>query len=127
MLVAHASRLALALSMVDAVASNDPKGLSSRIRRSIENLGPYQSLALLALPICIVEPMKLAAVAIAGDGHWFSGTAIIIAAYAGSILLVERLFRIVKPKLLKLHWFARLWSGFIRFRYRLIKPLRSTN
>jgi hypothetical protein len=113
--------------MVDAVASNDPKGLSSRIRRSIENLGPYQSLALLALPICIVEPMKLAAVAIAGDGHWFSGTAIIIAAYAGSILLVERLFRIVKPKLLKLHWFARLWSGFIRFRYRLIKPLRSTN
>ena len=34
------------------------------------------------------------------------------AAYAISLLLVERLFSIVKPKLLTLPWFARLWAGF---------------
>jgi len=51
-----------------ATAANEPKQLLPRIRRAIENLGPWQSLALLALPTCIVEPMKLAAVAIAGEG-----------------------------------------------------------
>jgi hypothetical protein len=81
----------------------------SSLRASIERLGPYQSLVLLLVPACIVEPMKLAAVAIAGDGHWITGTAMIVAAYAASLLLVERLFRIVKPKLLMLPWFARIW------------------
>lgn len=108
-----------------AMAANEPKHLLPRVRRAIESLGPWQSLALLALPTCIVEPMKLAAVAIAGEGHWFSGTAVIIAAYAASLLLVERLFVIVKPKLLKLHWFARLWSWLVVARCRVTKSFRS--
>ncbi|HZR90021.1 MAG TPA: hypothetical protein VFB02_24725 [Bradyrhizobium sp.] len=108
-----------------ATAANEPKQLLPRIRRAIENLGPWQSLALLALPTCIVEPMKLAAVAIAGEGHWFSGTAVIIAAYAASLLLVERLFVIVKPKLLKLHWFARLWCWLVVARCRMTRSFRS--
>jgi hypothetical protein len=37
---------------------------------------------------------------VAGEGHWITGTAMIIAAYLGSLLVVERIFRIVKPKLL---------------------------
>lgn len=104
-----------------------PHGLrafAKRLRRAIEKLGPYQSLALLAIPACIVEPAKLAALAIAGEGHWFTGTVVIIAAYATSLLFVERLFAIVKPKLLKLAWFARVWSWVIAIRDRLMKPLR---
>ena len=104
--------------------ANRPKALWPRLRRAIENLGPYQSLVLLAVPLCIVEPLKLGAVALAGAGHWFTGTAVIIAAYAASMLLVDRLFLIVKPKLMKLRWFARLWSWFVLIRCRLTKPLR---
>jgi hypothetical protein len=91
----------------------------SRLRRAIEGLGPYQSLALLAVPTCVVEPMKMVAVALAGEGHWFTGTAVIVAAYATSLLFVERLFKVVKPKLLQLHWFARLWARLVVLRYRL--------
>ena len=40
------------------------------LRRVIEKLGPYQSLALLAVPTCTVEPAKLVAVALVGKGHW---------------------------------------------------------
>jgi hypothetical protein len=94
------------------------------IRRWIEGLGPYQSLALLAVPTCIVEPLKLIAVAIAGEGHWFAGTFVIIAAYAASLLLIERLFAVVKPKLLKLRWFGRLWAWIVVSRYRLTNSLR---
>src|SRR5215469_16679458 len=104
-----------------SAASNTP---SKRLRTWIEGLGPHQSLALLAVPICLIEPLKLVAVAVAGEGHWIIGTIAVTAAYAGSLLLVERLFIIVKPKLLKLRWFARLWCRIIILRYRLTAPFR---
>jgi hypothetical protein len=86
------------------------------MRHGIEELGPYQPLVLLAVPMRIVEPLKLAAVAIAGDGHWITGTVVIVAAYAASRLGVERLFSIVKPKLMTLNWFARFWTWLIGLR-----------
>jgi hypothetical protein len=90
----------------------------SACRRAIDGLGPYQSLALLLIPLSVVEPLKLAALAVAGHGHWLTGTGMIIFAYAVSIFLVERLFEIIKPKLLKLDWFAKLWIRFVALRRR---------
>jgi hypothetical protein len=87
-------------------SKRSPGSLSARIRRRIEALGPYQSLLLLSVPTCLVEPSKLITLAVVGDGHWITGTVMIIAAYAISLTLVERLFRIVKPKLLTLLWFS---------------------
>jgi hypothetical protein len=92
------------------------RGTLSTIRHRIEQLGPYQSLVLLAVPTSIVEPLKLAAVAIAGEGHWITGTVVIIAAYCTSVFAIERLFAIVKPKLLTLNWFARLWTWLVGLR-----------
>jgi hypothetical protein len=119
------------------------------IRRSIEKLGPYQSLALLAVPACLVEPLKLIAVFVAGEGHWITGTVMgkraeanptngadpgmsidlatsqmVTVAYAASLLVVERLFGTVKPKLLQLRWFAKLWSWFVIYRYRVARVFR---
>jgi hypothetical protein len=88
------------------------------LRRTIEGLGPYPSLLLLGLPTAIVEPLKLAAVALAGEGHWIGGTAMIAGCYAFSLLVVERLFVIVKPKLLTIPWFATLWQAFTSVRTR---------
>jgi hypothetical protein len=58
-------------------------------------------LMLLAIPASLLEPLKLGAVAIAGDEHWVAGTIAIVCACAVSLLVVERLFWIVKPKLLR--------------------------
>ena len=96
--------------------SSRPQGLSSRVRRVIEGLGPYQSLVLLAIPTSIVEPLKLAALAAAGEGHWITSTIVIVCAFAASLLFVERLFRIVKPKILTLSWFARFWNWLLALR-----------
>jgi hypothetical protein len=79
-------------------------------RRRIQQLGPYQSLALLIVPVSLVEPLKIVALFIGGSGHWLSGTAMIVAAYAVSLFFIERLFRVVKPKLMMMSWFARLWA-----------------
>lgn len=49
------------------------------LKRTIKNLGPYPSLLLLAVPTETVEPLKLVALAVAGEGHWITGTAMIVA------------------------------------------------
>jgi hypothetical protein len=85
-------------------------GVSARFRRRIQQLGPYQSLLLLLVPLGVIEPLKIVAVVVAGKGHWLSGAATIAAAYAMSLLITERLFRLVKPKLMMLNWFAAIWT-----------------
>ena len=42
-----------------------------------KNASPYRSLAILAIPFAIVEPAKLASVAILGAGHSLTGVVII--------------------------------------------------
>lgn len=79
-------------------------------QRPVARLSPYASLVLILVPLLIVEPLKIAALLIAGKGHWLTGTAVMVAAYAASLLLVERLFRALRPNLMKLRWFARVWD-----------------
>jgi hypothetical protein len=75
---------------------------------------------LLFVPIATVEPLKIVALVVAGKGHWLSGAITIIAAYAVSLLVIERLFRLVKPKLLMLPWFAAIWSRALAVRSRFL-------
>jgi len=93
-------------------------------RRRIEKLGPYSSLFLLAVPLAVVEPLKLATVFMVGQGHWLTGTIVMLGAYAVSIVVVDRLFRIVKPKLLTLPWFAAIWNWLIAARRTVFQWLR---
>jgi hypothetical protein len=115
----------VSVALIGERAEADLMQLSRAIRRSIERLGPYTSLLLMAVPLAIVEPLKLAAVFVAGDGHWLVGLGVIICAYAVSLLITERLFIIVKPKLLTLHWCAVLWSWFVVARDKMLGWLRS--
>ena len=96
----------------------------ARVRRRIQQLGPYQSLALLMVPVGLVEPIKIVALFVAGTGHWFSGTAMIVGAYAVSLLIIERLFRVVKPKLMMLGWFAILWIWVVALPGKLLAIVR---
>jgi len=79
----------------------------------------------LALPLAIVEPMKLVAVVVFGAGHWMTGSFVMIGAYALSVFFVEQLFKLVKPQLLKLPWFATVWTWFVEARHKLVCWLRT--
>ena len=94
-------------------------------RRRIQRLGPYQSLALMLLPILLVEPLKIVALFVAGNGHWLTGTGIMIAAYAVSLVFVERLFKVVKSKLMTMNWFANMWTWFTAMRDTTWRRLRA--
>src|SRR5436853_7081658 len=84
-------------------------------RTTIERLPPYPSLLLLGVPLLIVECSKLLALIFAAEGHWIGGVTFLVGAYGAGALGTERLFVIVKPKLLTLPWFARLWGYVSRF------------
>lgn len=92
----------------------------ARRRRGLQQIGPYLSLLILLVPLFLVEPLKLIAVVIAGKGHWLTGTVVLIAAYAASLLVIERLFRVLKPKIMMIGWFNRLWTVFVTSRRRLM-------
>jgi hypothetical protein len=92
----------------------------ARRRRGLQQMGSYLSLLLLLVPLLLVEPLKLVALFVAGKGHWLTGTAMLVAAYTASLLVIERLFRVLKPKIMMLGWFNRLWTSFVTLRTRLI-------
>ena len=99
---------------------------STRLRERIKRLGPYTSAAFVLVPLLIVEPLKLAALWIVGEGHWFAGTVSLIIAYAGSLFVVERLFRVLKPNILRAPALAKGWACFIVVRrtgYRYLKKV----
>ena len=81
----------------------------------MRSLGPYQSLLLLVVPLGIVEPLKLFALLVIADGGWLVGTGLLISMCGASLLVVERLFRVLKPKLLTLKWFAAPFRQWVRF------------
>src|ERR1700733_754703 len=75
-------------------------------RRRIQQFGPYKSLAILLVPLLIVEPVKMTGMAFVGLGHWAGGVCMIVGAYAASLLVVDRLYRVVKSKLYTMPWCA---------------------
>src|ERR1700692_601925 len=91
-----------------------PRSIAMRLlrrpRRRIERLGPYPSLLVVAVPLAVVEPLKVAIVFFAGSGHWITGTIAMIRASAVSLFVTHWLLRIVRPKLLRLPWFAAFWT-----------------
>jgi len=94
----------------------NPKPRLRYLRRQIGRLPPYPALFLVVGPLAVVEPLKLATIFIAGEGHWITSALVMLFAYAVSLFATHWLFVVVKPKLLTLRWFARLWASFVRLR-----------
>jgi hypothetical protein len=75
-------------------------------RRRIQQFGPYKSIAILLVPLIVVEPVKMTGVAFVGLGHWVGGVCMIVGGYAAGIFVVDRLYRVVKSKLYTMRWCA---------------------
>jgi hypothetical protein len=98
------------------------KRLLERVRRWVTSLGPYQSFALFAVPVIVLEPAKPLSAYLLGTGHFLSGAIVFIAAEVLKLTVVERLFQLNKRKLLSIRFFA--WGyGYWR---RMIDFLEST-
>jgi hypothetical protein len=95
-----------------------------RLRAVLESLTPYQAMVLLAVPFLILEPLKLLALVVIARGHVAAGTALLVGLHGLSLLSTERLFAVVKPKLLTIRWFSRVWGYVVLIRDDLIRRVR---
>jgi len=77
-----------------------------KIRDWISSLRPYPALALFAVPLIILEPVKPAAAYLAATGHLVGATLVFVFGEVLKLVLVERLFHLNKDKLLSIPPFA---------------------
>ncbi|GGC51144.1 hypothetical protein [Chelatococcus reniformis] len=91
-----------------------------RVRRALEeavrHLPPYAALVLFAVPLALVEPMKLLALWHLAEGRLITAVIIFAVAQILALGLSVFLFDLVKPKLLSIAWFARLYAWVIRLK-----------
>ncbi len=93
-----------------------------RLRRWIVSLRPYPTLALFAVPLILLEPVKPVAAYLTATGHVAWGLTVLAVGEILKLVLVERLFSISRDKLMSIPAFAWAYG-----KYRLVKDrLEST-
>jgi hypothetical protein len=83
-----------------------------RMQRWIVSLRPYPSLALFAVPVVILEPVKPVAGYLVATGHLVAGATTFVTGEVLKLTCVERLFELNRKKLLSIPAFAagyRYW------------------
>ena len=86
-----------------------------RLRAWIRSLRPYSALALFAVPLIVLEPVKPVAAYLAATGHVRSGLIVLVVGEILKLVLVERLFSLNRDKLLSIPAFAWAYG-----KYRLV-------
>jgi hypothetical protein len=82
------------------------RDLFERTRRWILSLRPYPALALLAVPVIILEPAKPLAGILMATGHFGAAAITFVTAEVLKLTFVEQLFQLNREKLLSIPAFA---------------------
>jgi hypothetical protein len=77
-----------------------------RLRKWIGSLRPYPSLALFAVPLIVLEPVKPVAAYLIATGKIAAGITTLVVGELLKLVIVERLFKLCRRKLLKIPIFA---------------------
>ena len=76
----------------------------------IATLGPYSTLALFAIPLVLLEPLKPLSAYIIASGHIKFGLVVLILGEVLKIAIVERIFHIGRDKLMMIEAFAWIYN-----------------
>jgi hypothetical protein len=101
--------------------------LLRRFESLIAGLPPYVALALFGAPSLLLIPVKLAALYLMAHGQPTLGLITVIAAKIIGTALVARIFVLTQPNLLRIDWFAWLYTRFLTFKSRIHAAIKSTS
>ena len=82
------------------------------LRVWIASLRPYPTLALFAVPLIVLEPIKPVAAYLAGTGHITTGVIVLAVGEILKLVLVERLFSVSRDKLMSIPVFAWIYGKY---------------
>ena len=97
-----------------------------RLGRFIERLPPWAALLAFGGPVLLLLPIKLLALYLIGQGQVVLGVTVVIAAKITGTALAARLFQLTQPALMQLAWFARLYTGWKRWKDALLAKVRAS-
>ena len=103
--------------LVDAVLMTVARPLAAHwmfgsIRAQIVSLRPYPMLALFAVPLIVLEPVKPVAAYLVGTGHIAMGMTVLLISEVLKLVLVERLFSVSREKLISIPAFAWTYGRY---------------
>ena len=82
------------------------------LRVWIVSLRPYPTLALFAVPVIVLEPVKPVAAYLVDTGHIAMGTIVFVVGEILKLVLVERLFSVSRDKLMSIPAFAWTYGKY---------------
>ena len=109
--------------LVDAVLMTVARPLANRIaahlmfasiRAQIVSLRPYPTLALFAVPLIVLEPVKPVAAYLAGTGHITMGMFVLVVGEVLKLVLLQRLFSVSRDKLISIPAFAWTYGMYLQ-------------
>ena len=105
--------------VVPAVRAVAGLALIRRVEARIAGLPPRAILLLFVVPLAVIEPFKIYAVYLVGQGRFAAAAATFVVAKAVGLGLAERLFAVGRDKLLSIPWFAWCHGRVLAIRRRV--------
>jgi hypothetical protein len=110
----------------DALARLAKFALVARVERWIARLSPYGALAVFALPVTLLFPLKLVAVWLLAQGQWWAATGLFVGAKLASTAIIARIFTLTKPALMQIDWFAKTYNWFVPWKDAFFTMIRES-
>ncbi len=89
----------------------------ARLEAWVATLGPYPTLALFAVPILTLLPIKIVALYLIAHGRVGLGILVVVLAKVSGTAISARLFVIAKPKLMTFPTFVLVYNQVVRFKH----------
>jgi hypothetical protein len=99
--------------------------LWQRVERLIAALPPYGALCVLAVPMIVLEPVKLLALWWIASGSLVAGAALLVAAKIAGMAVILRLHALAEPKLMSIAWYKRIYDWVLALRRRIYLSVMS--
>ncbi len=98
----------------------------ARLEGFISGLPPWAALLAFGVPVASLVPVKLLALYLFSQGHPAIGLGLIIAAKVTGTAIAARLFQLTQPALMRLTWFARIYTPWKAWKDRVLGQVRSS-
>ena len=96
------------------------------LERFITRLPPWAALLAFGAPAIALIPVKLLALYFFGSGHFALGLFMVVTAKISGTAIVARLFQLTHPALMRLPWFARLYTPWKIWKDKLLNRVRAS-
>ena len=100
--------------------------LWARLESIVKNLPPWAALLAFGIPVLTLVPVKLLALFLFSQGHMASGLMLVIAAKVTGTAIAARLFQLTEPALMRLPWFARIYTPWKAWKDRVLLQVRQS-